>query len=146
MKTLAASFKALADPTRLRIVNLLLRSPLCVCEVARVLELSQPLLSRHLAYLRNCGVVEGHRDRMRVQYTLNRKHAFFEQALPLLDDILRNDATGRADIRKLNDAGLVPKKKVRESMKVGKNQAAQETCGLKQKPVNAAATRERDRL
>jgi ArsR family transcriptional regulator len=146
MKTLAASFKALADPTRLRIVNVLLRSPVCVCEIARVLGLSQPLLSRHLAYLRHCGVVEGHRDGMRVQYTLNRKHVVVERALPLLEDILQDDVTGRADIRKLIDAGFIPKKKIRESMGTGKNPAAEEIARSKQKTIKAVVSRERDRL
>jgi DNA-binding transcriptional ArsR family regulator len=146
MKTLPASFKAFADPTRLRIVNVLLRSPLCVCEIARVLGLSQPLLSRHLAYLRHCGVVEGRRDRMRVQYTLNRKHVVVERVLPLLEDILQDDVTGRADIRKLIDAGFIPKKKIRESMGTAKNPAAEEIARSKQKTIKTVVSGERDRL
>ena len=69
----ACFFKALADPTRLRIMNLLLRSSFCVCEMERILKLPQPLLSRHLAYLRNCGLVESQRDGMRVNYEAQRE-------------------------------------------------------------------------
>ena len=70
MKRLDYLFKALADPTRLRIVNLLLQDGSCVCDLGSALDLSQPLISRHLAYLRSCGLVQDHREGMRVRYTL----------------------------------------------------------------------------
>jgi ArsR family transcriptional regulator len=104
MMELSTTFKALADPTRLRIMNLLLRSPFCVCEMERILKLSQPLLSRHLAYLRNCGLVENQRHGMRVNYYLNEKHPFIKQIRPFLLDALGNDAVGRADLRTLKTA------------------------------------------
>lgn len=51
-------FTSLADPTRLRIVNLLLRSgELCVCDIYEVLQLSQPKVSRHLAFLKLRGLL-----------------------------------------------------------------------------------------
>jgi ArsR family transcriptional regulator len=104
MKQLSDLFKALADPTRLRIMNLLLRSPFCVCEMERILGLPQPLLSRHMAYLRNSGLVESHRHGMRVNYNLNRKHPFVERLRPFLMDVLGNDAVARADLRTLKTA------------------------------------------
>lgn len=104
MQQLSTLFKALADPTRLRIMNLLLRSPFCVCEMERILGLPQPLLSRHLAYLRNSGLVESHRDGMRVNYNLNRKHPLVEQLRPFLMNVLGNDAVARADLRTLKTA------------------------------------------
>jgi ArsR family transcriptional regulator, arsenate/arsenite/antimonite-responsive transcriptional repressor len=70
MKRLEYLFKALADPTRLRIVNLLLQGGACVCDLGSVLDLSQPLISRHLAYLRSCGLVQDHREGIRVRYAL----------------------------------------------------------------------------
>ena len=102
MEQLSVFFKALADPTRLRIMNLLLRSPFCVCEMERILKLSQPLLSRHLAYLRSCGLVESQREGMRVNYNLNEKHLFLRQIRPLLLDALGNKAAGRGDLHVLN--------------------------------------------
>lgn len=104
MMELSTTFKALADPTRLRIMNLLLRSSFCVCEMGRILKLSQPLLSRHLAYLRNCGLVENQRDGTRVNYLLNEKHPFIQQMRPFLLDALGADAVGRADLRTLKTA------------------------------------------
>lgn len=53
----SASFKAFADPTRLRILNLLLVRELCVCDLCDVLEEIQPKVSRHLAYLRRAGLI-----------------------------------------------------------------------------------------
>ena len=97
----ACFFKALADPTRLRIMNLLLRSSFCVREMERILKLSQPLLSRHLAYLRNCGLVESERDGMRVNYEVNERHPFVKQFRSLLIGVLGNDAVGYADLRTL---------------------------------------------
>jgi len=45
-------FNGFADPTRLRILNLLAAGELCVCDLVELLDLPQPLVSRHLAYLR----------------------------------------------------------------------------------------------
>jgi ArsR family transcriptional regulator len=104
MNELAATFKALADPTRLRIMNLLLRSPFCVCEMERILGQPQPLLSRHLAYLRNSGLVESHRDGMRVNYNLNQKHQLIAELRPFLLRTLGADAVGRSDLRTLKTA------------------------------------------
>lgn len=56
------SFKALADPTRLRLVALLLEGESCVSDLVEVLSLPQPTVSRHLAHLRDAGLVAVDRD------------------------------------------------------------------------------------
>lgn len=53
---------ALGDKTRLRLLNLMRRNEVCVCFFTEVLGDSQPKISRHLAYLRNAGLVEARRD------------------------------------------------------------------------------------
>ena len=63
-------FKAFADETRLRILNLLAQGEQCVCEFQMVLRVPQPKISRHLAYLRRAGLIEEHRDGKWVIYTL----------------------------------------------------------------------------
>ena len=63
-------FKALADPTRLRILGLLLTGEVCVCHIHDSLKISQPKASRHLAYLRRSGVVATRRDGLWVYYRL----------------------------------------------------------------------------
>lgn len=50
-------FRALADPTRLRLLNLMREDEVCVCFFVEVLGISQPKISRHLAYLRRAGLV-----------------------------------------------------------------------------------------
>lgn len=65
-------FQALSDPTRLRIAALLqLTDELCVCDFTAVLELSQPKVSRHLAYLREAGLVSDRRAGVWVHYRLH---------------------------------------------------------------------------
>lgn len=63
-------FSGFADPTRLRILNLLAAGELCVCDVVDLLELPQPLISRHLAYLRRAGLVEVTRESKYAHYRL----------------------------------------------------------------------------
>src|SRR5450631_4472783 len=70
MKELEQYFKALADTNRLRILNLLLHGELCVCDIQHVLDATQPNVSRHLAYLRNAGLVRDRRDGYRIFYRL----------------------------------------------------------------------------
>jgi ArsR family transcriptional regulator len=55
-------FKALADRTRLRLINLMGEDEVCVCFFVEVLKLNQPKISRHLAYLRRAGIVAARRD------------------------------------------------------------------------------------
>src|SRR5687768_2205842 len=63
-------FSGFADPTRLRILNLLAAGELCVCDLVDILELPQPLVSRHLAYLRRTGLVEVTRESKYAHYRL----------------------------------------------------------------------------
>lgn len=61
-------FKALADRTRLRLINLIGDQELCVCFFVEVLQTNQPKISRHLAYLRRAGVVAARRDGKWIHY------------------------------------------------------------------------------
>lgn len=55
-------FRALADRTRLRLLNLLRSDEVCVCFFVEVLKTNQPKISRHLAYLRRAGIVSARRE------------------------------------------------------------------------------------
>src|SRR5437773_12503926 len=55
-------FKSLADPTRLRLLNLLASGQTCVCELTDTLRVVQPKVSRHLARLKSAGLVEAKRN------------------------------------------------------------------------------------
>jgi ArsR family transcriptional regulator len=63
-------FKALADRTRLRLINLMGEHEICVCFLVEVLKMSQPKISRHLAYLRRAGVVATRRDGKWMHYRI----------------------------------------------------------------------------
>lgn len=70
-KKLARTFKALSDETRLAIMGLVLHhGHLCVCEVERILQITQSKASRHLRYLRNTGLLVDERDGLVVNYRL----------------------------------------------------------------------------
>lgn len=64
-------FTALADKTRLRLLNLMREDEVCVCFFTEVLGDSQPKISRHLAYLRNSGLVESRRDGKWMHYRIS---------------------------------------------------------------------------
>ena len=63
-------FRAFADPTRLRILNLIQGGELCVCDLVEVLRLPQPTVTRHLSYLRRSGLVKVRQERSWNFYSL----------------------------------------------------------------------------
>jgi ArsR family transcriptional regulator len=67
---IAFLFKALADHTRLRLINLMADDEVCVCFLVEVLKINQPKISRHLAYLRRAGVVSARREGKWIHYRL----------------------------------------------------------------------------
>jgi ArsR family transcriptional regulator len=70
LDALTSVFAALADPTRLRILSLLADEEICVCHIHASLDVPQPTASRHLAYLRNAGLVEARREGVWMHYRL----------------------------------------------------------------------------
>jgi ArsR family transcriptional regulator len=63
-------FRALADRTRLRLLNLIADKEICVCYFVEILKISQPKISRHLAYLRRAGIVAARREGRWMHYRL----------------------------------------------------------------------------
>jgi ArsR family transcriptional regulator len=63
-------FRALADRTRLRLLNLVADREICVCYFVEILRISQPKVSRHLAYLRRAGIVASRPDGKWMHYRL----------------------------------------------------------------------------
>jgi len=63
-------FSALADPTRLRLLNLMRGQEVCVCYFVEILAQPQPKISRHLAYLRKVGVVAARREGKWMHYRI----------------------------------------------------------------------------
>jgi ArsR family transcriptional regulator len=63
-------FRALADPTRLRLIHLMADQEICVCYFTQVIGAPQPKVSRHLAYLRRAGIVAARREGKWMHYRL----------------------------------------------------------------------------
>ena len=75
MKQTIELFKALADPTRLRIIKLLENGELCVCQLTAALRMGQSRISRHLSILKQAGLIEDRRAGKWVHYRLCCKDA-----------------------------------------------------------------------
>lgn len=71
---LASIYKALGDPTRLRIIYVLSKSSLCVCDIATLLDMTQSAISHHLRILRNLNLVKFKREGKLVIYSLDDEH------------------------------------------------------------------------
>jgi ArsR family transcriptional regulator len=62
--------KAIAHPSRLLIIDTLAAGPMCVCEINKLLDIDQSTLSKHLAVLKNVGIVADEKKGMQVFYSL----------------------------------------------------------------------------
>jgi len=90
--------KALADPTRVRILVALMESDLCVCEMVDALEMGQSTLSSHLQTIRQAGLVETTRRHKMVSYALTA------ESRPVVETILASSAPAlKADRRIARD-------------------------------------------
>lgn len=80
---LAETFKALADPTRVKLINALQSRELCVCDLAAVLEMGQSAISHQLRVLRNLRLVKFRKEGKVIYYSLDDDHilALFRQGL-----------------------------------------------------------------
>ncbi len=105
LKRMETLYLALADKTRLRLLNLIRDDEICVCFFTEVLGESQPKISRHLAYLRNAGVVEARRDGKWMHYSIIKPEdpdeaRVLEAALDWLDsqEDMRNERERYSDV------------------------------------------------
>lgn len=98
MKQEARLFKSLADETRLKILWLLKgQKELCVCDIMRVLGITQSKASRHLRYLYHLGLVSDRRDGLWMYYSLSAPpDSPGALVLQVLDDILASQPEAQA--------------------------------------------------
>ena len=95
-------YECLCDLTRLRLLNVLSQGPLCVCHFQTVLEESQVKISKHLAYLRERGLVECERQGNWVLYELPAKPPRELAAnLACLQDCARENPVFKRDLARL---------------------------------------------
>ena len=85
---LAETFKVLGDTTRVRILDALSRAELCVCDIARLVGLSESAVSHQLRLLRGTRLVRARRDGRQMFYTLDDQHivGLFEQGLEHVEE------------------------------------------------------------
>src|SRR3977135_4374743 len=108
--SIALLFKALADRTRLRLINLIGEDEVCVCFFVEVLKLNQPKISRHLAYLRRAGVVAARREGKWMHYRIVEPGN--EHAARLLREVrlgLAKDPVLQRDRTRLNKICCAPR-------------------------------------
>jgi ArsR family transcriptional regulator len=102
---------ALADSTRLRLLNLMNGKEVCVCYFVEILGQSQPKISRHLAYLRRAGVVAARREGRWIHYSIVvPKHPGAVRILNETLSVLNEEKSMQADLAKLTKARCAPQK------------------------------------
>lgn len=95
-------FRALADRTRLRLLNLMEDDEVCVCYFVEVLKIPQPKISRHLAYLRRAGIVGARREGKWMHYRIVQpSNANAARVLKNIQDWLKNDREMQRDRSRL---------------------------------------------
>jgi ArsR family transcriptional regulator len=70
MKAFIKVMKALSDPNRVKVIKMLQHKTMCVCEIQKVLQVSQPAVSKHMKILENAGLVSFRKDGLWVNYHL----------------------------------------------------------------------------
>lgn len=118
MKDVERILKLVADPTRLRILMLLSRKELCVCQIMGILGVSQPLVSRNLNLMSDAGFLSERRDGKLVFYSMDRKMpAGARKIIGSLKEVLKGDCTLVADLESLQDCEEFRKKTGKCDMK-----------------------------
>jgi ArsR family transcriptional regulator, arsenate/arsenite/antimonite-responsive transcriptional repressor len=98
-------YKCLCDETRLRILHLLAQGPLCVCHFQSILGVPQVAVSKHLAYLRQRGMVTAQRHEQWMVYRLpDKKPKELHLQLQCLQDCVQTQTVFREDLNRLQKA------------------------------------------
>ncbi len=114
LETFETVAKAIADPTRTRILKLLEAGELCVCQIVAVLTLAPATISKHLSILKTAGLLQQRRDGKWIYYRLSEQQ-FNPYAAPFLDQVrssLNDDPTVAADRAALDTVAALPLDKV----------------------------------
>jgi ArsR family transcriptional regulator len=118
MEKMEKIMKLLSDNTRLRILMLLTRRELCVCQIMGVLGVSQPLVSRNLKLLGEAGFLAERKEGKLVFYSMKKKmHVLNCRLIELLKDTLNGDRILSEDLRSLRDCEEFQKKTGKCDMK-----------------------------
>ena len=104
MKDITKVFKAFADEKRIRILKLLEKRKMCVCELAYVLDIAQPSVSKHIKKMVKAGLLESEKDGFWTNYFIKPNNLYAKKLLSVLSAWLNDDATIKADYKKALDA------------------------------------------
>jgi len=104
MKELEKIFKALADINRLRILKMLQARKRCVCELAFVLGITQPSVSRHIKKLKNAGLIESEKNGFWTDYCLIETGKHIELIIKQFKRLCVNDNLVKSDLEKIKKA------------------------------------------
>ena len=103
-------FAALADKTRLRLLNLMRDGEVCVCFLADTLETNDPKISRHLAYLKRANLVTARREGKWTHYSINEpSDPTAKQLLRSTLDLLSSDPSMKSDRKRLAQVCCPPR-------------------------------------
>ncbi|HEX8288309.1 MAG TPA: metalloregulator ArsR/SmtB family transcription factor [Pyrinomonadaceae bacterium] len=107
-------FAALADRTRLRLLNLMRDGEVCVCFFAETLATNNPKISRHLSYLKRAGLVSGRRDGKWMHYRITEpKHKTATEMFSKLMEMLKDDKEMQVDREHLANVCCAPQTPVK---------------------------------
>jgi len=91
--------KAIAQPTRLKILELLRDGERCVCEISPAIAEEQSNTSRHLNMMQNCGILARRKDGVKIMYRI--KHPEVLEILELASTVLKREISGRNALLKV---------------------------------------------
>lgn len=94
-------FKIFADKNRIRILKLLEQRKMCVCELAFILKVTQPSISRHLKKMKKAGLVSDERDKFWTNYYLVKDSAHGKALMNCLKKWLVKDTTVQSDLARM---------------------------------------------
>ncbi len=113
VQKLSRRLKAISDPTRIKILALLSVRPCCVCELAAVLSLSQPTVSRHLKQLETEGFVTGKREKTWIIYSLGPERKCCQD---LLDIVVRRAKEDKEVIRLMEKLESISRENITKAL------------------------------
>lgn len=95
MENIEDTLKALADETRLRIINLLYEKELCVCDIHEALNITQTKASRHLQYLKHAKLVDDRKQAQWIYYSIKK-----DESLSFIDNLILNNLRNSEQFQK----------------------------------------------
>jgi len=100
------AFRALSDKTRLRLLVLLDKREVCVCDLMNALDLAQPAVSRHLSYLKRAGLVTDRKQgRWRYYSRIGTRSRAHQGLWSCVDSFAAADSAARAAVRRVRTGG-----------------------------------------